>query len=87
MVLRCLSGHRAAVPAGTVPEVGAGPPPGPAKGRVPGLAAGGSSSETHGGQVRAAPTAEVGGRVGVTLTPRKAGRVLRGREVGLPLQL
>ncbi|XP_027626476.1 uncharacterized protein C1orf167 homolog, partial [Tupaia chinensis] len=40
-----------------VPEVGAETPPGPAEGGVPGLATGGSLSETH-GPARAAPTAE-----------------------------
>lgn len=40
----------------------AGPLPGPAEGHVLGLAAGGSSPETRGGQSRAAATAEVGAR-------------------------
>lgn len=83
MALQHLSGHRAAVPPWTVPEVGAGAPPGPAKGRVLGLAAGGSSSETHDGQVRAASTAEVrglvvGARGRVVCTLGKAGREPRG---------
>ncbi|XP_042854013.1 uncharacterized protein C1orf167 homolog isoform X4 [Panthera tigris] len=55
---RCTLRRRAAAPARKVPAVGAGATPGPKEVCVPGLATGSSSSETHSGPARAAPTAE-----------------------------